>query len=124
MNKQEIGKWGENQAKNYLLKQNYKILEQNYHTKLGEIDLIAYDIKEKEIIFAEVKTRTSLTYGRPIEAITNLKKQHICKSSQYYLYQRQIKKCNFRFDGIEVYASILKRGELKVLRIQQIKNIF
>ena len=55
--RQTIGKQGENKAKNYLKRRGYQILETNYRTKAGEIDLIA---KEKDcLVFVEVKTRTN-----------------------------------------------------------------
>ena len=51
----------------------------------------------------EVKTRTSTKYGRPSEAVTYLKKQHIYKVAKYFLYKYKLQNCFIRFDVIEVF---------------------
>ena len=68
-----LGKIGENEAKKYLLNKGYKILEQNYHARFGEIDLIALDEWQNEIVFVEVKTRYTNRFGYP-EDFVNQKK--------------------------------------------------
>ena len=67
------GRKGEAEAVAFLKKEGYKILETNFKTKIGEIDIIAQD-KENRIIFVEVKARASTKFGMPREAV-NLKKQ-------------------------------------------------
>ena len=61
---QKFGEKGESLAARFLKKNGYKILEQNYRTKLGEIDIIATE--RKTIVFVEVKTRKSTRYGSPM----------------------------------------------------------
>lgn len=68
---QQFGEKGESIAERHLKKRGYKILEKNYRTKVGEIDIIA---KEKNtIVFVEVKTRRSWQFGNPKGAVTPAK---------------------------------------------------
>ena len=68
----EVGNYGENIAKNYLISKNYELLELNYRNRYGEIDIICFD--KDVIVFVEVKSRFDTSFGNPLEAI-NLKKQ-------------------------------------------------
>jgi putative endonuclease len=70
-NNKTFGKIGEDRAAKLLRNKGYKIIEQNYTTKLGEIDLIAIDVDT--LVFVEVKTRWSKKFGNPEEAV-NLRK--------------------------------------------------
>ena len=73
--KQEIGKKGETVAVRYLKKQGYRIVEQNYRSKVGEIDIIARD--KQSLVFVEVKTRTNEKFGLPETSITQEKLEKI-----------------------------------------------
>lgn len=102
--RQKIGTIGEQKAQSYLKRRGYQILECNYHTKGGELDIIA---KEKDcIVFVEVKTRTNTEYGTPAEAVSFYKQKHMLKSARYYLSRFETE-MECRFDVIEV---ILKKG--------------
>lgn len=114
--KKELGKKGEEIAINFLKGNGYIILERNFLTKFGEIDIIAK--KNDEYIFTEVKTRTSRKYGRPSEAINNNKIKHIKNACQYYILKNNLKYKCIRFDVIEIYY------EKKVFYINHIKNLF
>ena len=87
MNNIEFGKLGEEKAIEFLKKNGYKILERNYKTKIGEIDIIA--IKKKKIIFIEVKTRSSYNFGRPEEAVNEKKLRKIESVAQIYLQSKK-----------------------------------
>ncbi len=113
---QGIGKIGENLACQYLEKNNYKILKRNFRCRQGEIDIISYDKTRKELVFIEVKTRTSLKYGRPGEAVEKVKQQHIKKVAQYYIYKNKLAKKHTRFDVIEVF---LNNSNYKIEHIKQ-----
>ena len=78
-----LGDWGEKVARSYLEKQGYQILEGNFHTRLGEIDLIA--CKDDRLTFVEVKTRSNHAYGLGEEAINAKKLQAMLASIQTYL---------------------------------------
>ena len=100
MNTHVVGVKGEELAKKYLQRHHYKILEQNYATKLGEIDIIAY--KQKTYIFVEVKARQDTRFGLPREAVTPYKQNKIKRVAEYYLLENNLLQKPFRFDCIEV----------------------
>jgi len=98
-----LGKWGEDLACSYLLKNGYIILQRNYRCRFGEIDIIAN--KSSELIFIEVKTRTSIEYGYPSEAITYKKQMRYNKLAMCYLKETGRKSVSCRFDIIEVLVN-------------------
>jgi len=111
---QEIGKLGEDIAVNYLKKKGYKILDRNFDCRQGELDIIALD--KKEIVFVEVKTRTSNRYGYPSEAVNKVKQKHMLQTIKYYLYIKNLNEGFVRIDVIEVY---IKDNVYKVNHIKQ-----
>lgn len=90
----------EEKAAVYLQEKGYIIVEQNFYTFFGEIDLIARD--NETIVFVEVKYRKSIKNGYPQEAVTYQKKQRIIKSAQYYLYRHNALEKPCRFDVIAI----------------------
>lgn len=115
--KQEIGKLGEDLATKYLEQHGYKVIERNFECRQGEIDIIAIDIEKNELVFIEVKTRTNLKYGKPIEAVNQNKQKHLTKAVRYYLYSRHLENEFVRIDVIEIY---LYNHKYKVNHIKQI----
>ena len=109
------GKQGENIAEDYIKKLGYKIIERNWHySKNAEIDIIAED--NGTLVFIEVKTRTTLNYGHPFEAINETKIQKIHKAIYGYLKESNKQYNNFRFDGIAIIG-------LKNPTIEHIKDL-
>ena len=102
LDNQELGKIGEELAAKYLAQNKYKIIQRNFRCKLGEIDIIAYDLKNKELVFFEVKTRSNFKYWRPSEAVTKIKKKHIVKAAEYYYNYKSQRNKAIRFDVIEI----------------------
>ena len=98
---QEIGKIGEDLAEKYLKNKVYKIVQRNYRCRQGEMDIIAKD--KEEIVFIEVKTRTTINFGRPSEAVNYIKREHLQNIARYYLYTNKITKTPIRFDVVEIY---------------------
>lgn len=113
--KKRFGNIGEKIAVEYLEKNNYKILERNFYCKQGEIDIIAID--KEEIVFIEVKTRSSNIFGSPSEAVNYIKQKHIYRSAKYFLYKFDLLESLVRFDVIEV---LIERGKFNVNHIKQI----
>ncbi len=103
INNIEKGKKGESIAKSYLVDKGYNILSTNYRNKIGEIDIIA--MYKDILVFVEVKTRTSLNYGYPYEAVNRKKQEKIIYCSYAYLKQNQLENYQTRYDIIEVYMS-------------------
>lgn len=96
----DIGAYGEDIAENYLQKLGYIVLDRNFRSKIGEIDLIGKD--GDFICFIEVKTRFGTPYGNPCEAVTFTKRLKIYKTAQMYIMKKRLAKFNFRFDVVEV----------------------
>lgn len=83
MNKRRIGSEKELLASEYLQQQGYEILEQNYYTRSGEIDLIAKEAGY--LVFLEVKYRKTTANGYPEEAVTYQKQQRLIRAARYYM---------------------------------------
>jgi len=81
--KQEIGTWGETEAEKYFTKLGLKLIQKNYRTRFGEIDLIMQD--GDEYVFVEVKTRTTPSFGFPEEAVNDEKIDHLTEAAEKYL---------------------------------------
>lgn len=115
--RKKLGNRGERIAASFLRKQGCQIIEKNYHSLLGEIDIVA---KEGEsIVFVEVKTRRSTDFGLPEEALSYDKRRRLSKLALNYLAHRRIEDTNCRFDVV----SILMDNN-KVKHIELIKNAF
>lgn len=111
---QNFGKSSENEALRYLKKQGYRILELNYKTTLGEIDIIARD--KGTICFIEVKSRSSLLYGQPKEALDKHKQHKISQNAVIYLKQNNSLEERSRFDVLSVIRDENKRLSFELLK--------
>lgn len=87
MKTDELGKWGENLAYNYLTSHGYAIVDQNWRMEHFEIDIIA--MKEGRLVFVEVKTRSDIN-GDPIEAITRRKIMNMVQSANAFVQMRDM----------------------------------
>jgi putative endonuclease len=96
-----FGQWGERQAGIYLETKGFSIIARNYHCPHGELDIIA--TKDGAITFVEVKSRQTLKYGRPAEAVTKQKQRKIHACAFYYLQQQRRYYRRMWFDVIEIY---------------------
>jgi putative endonuclease len=114
--KQKVGKKGESIAVRYLKKQGFKVIEQNYRSKVGEIDIIARE--KHNLVFVEVKTRRSRSFGSPKWAVTPQKQKAISMAALYYLKMTNQTNAAARFDVV----SILARGE--DTQIELVRNAF
>lgn len=100
-NSRSSGKKGEDLACKFLKKDKYKILEKNYRTKQGEIDIIAQD-KGGVLCFVEVKARSRTDYGNPEEAVTHYKQKRLLAAAFNYLESKKIGSKDMRFDIVSV----------------------
>ncbi len=95
-----LGDTGEKIARKFLVQQGYKIREINYRVSLGEIDIIAEE--NSDLVFIEVKTRSSDGFGSPAEAVTIAKQRQIIKVAEYYLSEKNNFDISLRFDVVSV----------------------
>ena len=112
----ELGKFGEIQAQEYLISNGYKIRHTNWKSRKNELDIVAE--KNNILVIIEVKTRSNDFFGLPEEFITNAKIKRIVAATQHYI---EIYKINYetRFDII----SVLKIPN-ETYKIEHIENAF
>ncbi|GBE41847.1 MAG TPA: YraN family protein [Nitrospirae bacterium] len=97
-----LGQHGEELAVKFLREKGYKIKIRNYKTRIGEIDIIAGD--GDTLVFIEVKTRESLEYGHPFEAVNARKRKKIANVAMLYLKRfEELPPC--RFDIVSIYIN-------------------
>lgn len=102
----ELGRLGEERAAAYLERHGYKILRKNFRApRGGEIDLVCRDKKHNELVFVEVKTRTSEAFGRPFDAVDQKKRRLIIRGAMAWLRMLDMPDITFRFDVVEVIDS-------------------
>ncbi len=98
-----LGARGERIAEKFLRRNGYRILRRNYRARHGgEVDLVCRDRSENELVFIEVKTRTSDEFGRPADAVTAEKQELIARGARSWLKLLDRPDVVFRFDIVEV----------------------
>ncbi len=117
MTNQFTGEVGEKIAVDFLRQQNFKILETNFKSKFGEVDIVAVD--GDTLVFVEVKTRNSRQFGLPEEAVNRQKIDHITKTIFYY---RSTHKNLPEGDRVDVVAIELKDDD-QIERVELLKNV-
>lgn len=106
-NNREIGNRFEEMAAGYLRDTGYVILERNYRSKLGEIDIIARD--GRILVFVEVKYRMNLEKGDPAEAVHGQKQRRIRNAARMYLYHHQLgEEVPCRFDVVAILGADIR----------------
>lgn len=113
--RQALGRWGEDRAAEYLIDKGYEIIERNIRTEYGEIDILArLDLSKTEnglqegavpgsiLVFVEVKTRSSSTFGYPEQAVNSRKMEHMLDSAQSYLQLNPELGPDWRIDVIAI----------------------
>lgn len=108
-NKRETGSIYEEKAKAFLEEQGFVILEQNFRTRRGEIDLIGRE--DGMLVFIEVKHRKDRSCGLPEEAVDFKKQRRICRVSDVYRMQHGLGEIPMRFD---VAADL--NGDMRLFR--------
>lgn len=116
MDRQELGRFGENAAAYYLEKKGYRIVRRNYRVKGGELDIIAE--KDGIIAFVEVKTRAPEPLVNGLEAVTAAKKKMMIRTSEEYSY-RFPHDLQPRFDVVWVTVE-----DRKVVGFRYVENAF
>ncbi len=112
-----IGKIGEDAACEYLQSRGYLILERNFRSKFGEIDIVTR-YKDK-YIFVEVKTKTDDRTGKPFEAVGRNKINHIKRAVEFYLLSNKIKNVKLSIDVV----SIMLDQSRKIKQLQHFQSV-
>lgn len=115
-NNQNRAKEGEDLATAYLIKKGYRILKRNFHSRFGEIDIIATD--KNTLIFIEVKSRWSESFGSPEEAVTIWKLQSIIKTANYFKMCNPQTPSSQRIDAIGIVFA--DNGKAKINHLENI----
>ena len=112
----DIGRKGEEIAKEYLEKKGYKIIERNYKTKYAEIDLVAR--RKNELVFVEVRTKTGEDLGSPEETINKKKLKKLLGNAVAYVARTKWKN-SYRIDAI----CIVLKKDSSVEHLNHYENI-
>jgi len=100
MEKDRLGREGENLARLHLESLGYRVVEANYRYYGGEIDIIAE--KNDEICFVEVRSRWLGSHGNPLETITRPKQVRVIKAAQQYIAEKNLHDKAFSFGAVGV----------------------
>ncbi len=112
------GRSGEDAAVRHLQKQGYRILARNFRKAFAEVDIIARH--RETLVFVEVKTRSSLRYGAPVEAVHPGKQRRLSKIALDYMMQEGLDGQSARFDVV----SVLLDSQGAVEHIEVVENAF
>lgn len=116
----DLGQLGEKIAADFLRNKGFSILNKNFHSHWGEIDIVAR--RNNTICFVEVKTRMGSSKGAPYEAINFYKKRSFKRAVQHYLLQNDFKDYKLTMDMISIELNSDKKIE-KILYFENIDNI-
>jgi putative endonuclease len=113
MDRKRMGQVAEEAAVHYLKHQGYQILERNYRSPLGEIDIIAED--RDTLVFIEVRSRQGTRFGLPQETVNWAKQQKVKRMATHYLKAKNAWKKACRFDVVGILFN--EEGEVKSLEL-------
>lgn len=101
----ELGKWGEQVAADYLEAKGWKILHRDWKFDHKDLDIVCIDNKTNTIVFVEVKTRSTDMWGEPSEAIDLKKKNNLINAATAYLYKYGLFGRIWRYDSISIVGT-------------------
>jgi putative endonuclease len=114
--KDDLGRRGENLAADHLIASGYRVLERNWRCTHGEIDIVAF--KDGEVVFVEVKTRSSLAFGHPLEAITVAKLARLRRLAGAWCQAHPDVRAAVRIDVIAILAPY--RGLVEIEHLERV----
>jgi putative endonuclease len=98
--KDELGRRGEQLAAEYLERAGLRILDRNWRCETGELDIVA--LERRVLVVCEVKTRSGVGYGLPVEAVTRSKAARIRRLAHQWLAESRARWVDVRFDVVAV----------------------
>ena len=112
------GRYGEELAREFLEKKGYVLLRKNYRYERAETDLIFKDKSNKTLVFVEVKTRRSKSFGEPEDALTFSKQEQLVKSAEGFVMENpDFELFDMRFDVVSIY---INNGRYELNHIESI----
>src|SRR3954454_7963956 len=109
-----LGAYGETVAARHLVEQEMVVLDRNWRCELGEIDLVLRD--EGVLVICEVKTRTTSTYGHPLEAVTPAKGERLRRLAERWVQEHDVHRDGLRIDLVGVLLAERGRAEVEHVR--------
>lgn len=109
-----LGKTGEDLAERHLVRHGYSILERNYRSRLGEVDIIAREAGS--LVFVEVKTRRGSRCGEPFDAITTRKKGQLVRVAHEFIARSNLHNSPARFDVVSVLFDTAGKVQIDVVK--------
>lgn len=100
MDRTEIGSRGESAAAAYLKRTGMEIIDRNWRSGRGELDIIAID--GDELVVCEVKTRTTVACGTPEDAVSPTKQRRLVRLAEAYRAASGLEECSVRFDVVSI----------------------
>jgi len=111
--RKKLGNFGEDLATSFLKRKGYRIIDRNFRTKFGEIDIICE--KQGKIVFVEVRTKSNDTFGIPEESINARKKQKLALMADFYLTAKKLWEKPYSLDGVFIEE---KNGEYEIRHLE------
>jgi putative endonuclease len=112
--KDAVGAYGERVAERFLVEAGLVVLERNWRCALGEIDIVARD--GDCLVVCEVKTRSSIAYGHPVEAVTRAKAMRLRSLALEWVRTRGVRPREIRVDVVAVLRSARGPAEVSHLK--------
>ncbi|UFU04154.1 YraN family protein [Ruania suaedae] len=100
--KDEIGRAGEQLAAQWLAREGMEVLDRNWRCRFGEIDLVARD--GEDLVVVEVKTRRTLTFGHPAEAVTTAKLTRLRRLAAHWVADHEVHAAGLRVDVLAIWC--------------------
>lgn len=113
--KDELGRFGEAYARRWLAQRGWRIVDTNWRCRFGEVDVVAR--RGRDLVFFEVKTRFSLRFGHPIEAISAAKMRRMRSVAGEWLRAHPDERGRVRLDVIGI---LLERGRAEVEHVEAV----
>ncbi len=114
----DLGKWGEDEAANFLERKGYEVLERDWKMGKRDLDIIAVTENRDTLVFVEVKTRRRAELQEPEEAVDKIKMRNLAVAANAYVKLHGVRQ-ELRFDIVSVVGR-----KSKVEQIEHIENAF
>ncbi|UFU08400.1 YraN family protein [Ruania halotolerans] len=114
--KDELGRFGEDLAADWLTQAGLDVLDRNWRCREGEIDLVARD--GHDLVVVEVKTRRTLAFGHPAEAVTAAKLRRLRRLAAQWLAAHEVRPAGIRLDVVAIW-----RPDGAPIRVQHLRGV-